>query len=196
MIARGAGGRETLRIDAGTERGVASGLAVVGANGVVGQVLDAGTGWADVLCVTDPSAGLAGAIEGGPHGTLRGTRTGLAMDHVLARHAIVPGMRVIATGEGGLFPAGALVGVVTRAEPDPGTPFLAGSGHFLDSCVAKLASLGECPLADAVDMAGAAPRALLGLPAVGLKKGAPADVILYEVAPFRVVKTVVNQAMA
>lgn len=125
VVARGVGGRQTVRIDTGTERGVAAGLAVIGPNGIVGQVLDAGPGWADVLCVTDPMAGLAGRIDGGPHGILRGTRTGLAMDHVLARHTVAPGALVLATGEGGVFPAGQVVGVVRAVEPQPGTPFLA-----------------------------------------------------------------------
>lgn len=125
VIARGGGGRQTVRIDVGTERGVAPGLAVLGPDGVVGQVLDAGAGWSDVLCVTDPMAGLAGRLEDGPHGLLRGTHTGLAMDHVLTRHTVVPGTRVVASGEGGVFPAGQVVGVVQSVEPAPGTPFLA-----------------------------------------------------------------------
>lgn len=72
----------------------------------------------------------------------------------------------------------------------PGTPFLAGSGVFLDACVAKLASLGEMPLADVLDAASANPRALLGLPSVTLTPGSSADVNLYESDPFRVVHTV------
>ncbi|MGL4553106.1 MAG: N-acetylglucosamine-6-phosphate deacetylase [Gemmataceae bacterium] len=71
----------------------------------------------------------------------------------------------------------------------PGTPFLAGSGVLLDACVAKMASLGELPLADVLDLAGANPRALLGLPAVDLREGSPADVLLFEDEPFRVVAT-------
>jgi N-acetylglucosamine-6-phosphate deacetylase len=74
----------------------------------------------------------------------------------------------------------------------PGTPFLAGSGVLLDACVAKLASLGELPLADVLDLAGANPRRLLNLPMVGLQPGSPADVLLYEDDPFRVVETFVG----
>ena len=74
----------------------------------------------------------------------------------------------------------------------PGTPFLAGSGVLLDTCVSKLASLGELPLADVLDLAGANPRRLLDLPMVGLETGSPADVLLYEDEPFRVVETFVG----
>src|SRR5690606_41267296 len=106
VIAHGGGGRTTLRLDAGVERGVAPGLAVVGARGVVGQVVAAGTGWSDVLGLTDPTHGLAGAIDDGPRGVLRGTRTGLAMDQVLSSHEVVLGAPVTTTGASGVFPPG------------------------------------------------------------------------------------------
>jgi len=62
----------------------------------------------------------------------------------------------------------------------PGTPYLAGSGSFTDQCVAHLLKLGLATLPDAVDMASARPRELLGLPRRGLKVGDPADLILFE----------------
>ncbi|MBY0233250.1 MAG: amidohydrolase family protein, partial [Gemmataceae bacterium] len=71
----------------------------------------------------------------------------------------------------------------------PGTPYLAGSGVFLDACVAHLASLGWS-LPDCLDMASAHPRALLGLPGGSLETGQPADLVLFHEAPFRVVGTV------
>jgi N-acetylglucosamine-6-phosphate deacetylase len=76
----------------------------------------------------------------------------------------------------------------------PGTPFLAGSGVFTDECLNFLLSLAEVSLGDALDMAGARPRRLLGLPAVGLEPGSPADLVLFEHDrdhPFRVQATVV-----
>jgi N-acetylglucosamine-6-phosphate deacetylase len=62
----------------------------------------------------------------------------------------------------------------------PGTPFLAGSGVFTDACVTHAASVGGISLADALDMAGARPRELLGLKAVPLAVGAPADLVLLD----------------
>ena len=50
----------------------------------------------------------------------------------------------------------------------PGTPFLAGSGVFTDTCVAAVMRMAGVSLADAVDMASVRPRELLGLPTVGL----------------------------
>jgi N-acetylglucosamine-6-phosphate deacetylase len=50
----------------------------------------------------------------------------------------------------------------------PGTPFLAGSGVFTDSCVSNAIRMAGVSLADAIDMASARPRELLGLRPAGL----------------------------
>ncbi|MHB1421929.1 MAG: N-acetylglucosamine-6-phosphate deacetylase [Gemmataceae bacterium] len=65
----------------------------------------------------------------------------------------------------------------------PGTPFLAGSGLFTDACIAHLLTLGEVSLAEAMDMAGARPRQLLGLEPRPLQVGAPADLVLFDWQP-------------
>src|SRR5947209_18955818 len=65
----------------------------------------------------------------------------------------------------------------------PGTEYLAGSGAFTDHCVATLLGLGEVSLADAVDMATARPRQLLGLPPRELRVGEPAELIVFEWQP-------------
>ena len=74
----------------------------------------------------------------------------------------------------------------------PGTPFLAGSWAFTDLCVRHLLSLGETTLADTLDLAGAQPRRLLGLPARAVEDG---DVVLFDWQPgedFRLVAAVVD----
>lgn len=126
VVARGGGGRRTLRLDAGVERGLRPGLAVLGPEGVVGQLVTVGEGWSDVLAVTDPLHGSAARLaETGVVGTVRGTSDGLAMDHVLARYPVVPGEQVLTTGEGGVFPPGLPLGHVVEVAPDLGGPFLA-----------------------------------------------------------------------
>jgi N-acetylglucosamine-6-phosphate deacetylase len=65
----------------------------------------------------------------------------------------------------------------------PGTDYLAGSWAFTDQCVATVLSLGDVCLADALNMAGARPRELLGLPARTLEAGQPADLILFDWSP-------------
>lgn len=61
-----------------------------------------------------------------------------------------------------------------------GTPYLAGSGSFTDACVAHAVRVGGVSAADALDMAGARPRELLGLAARNLAVGHPADLMLLD----------------
>ncbi len=61
-----------------------------------------------------------------------------------------------------------------------GTPFLAGSGHFTDLCVANAIRMAGITLGEAVDLASAQPRRLLGLPVTKLEPGAPADLMLFD----------------
>ena len=62
----------------------------------------------------------------------------------------------------------------------PGTSYLAGSWAFTDLCVDNAVTLGGVSLRDAIDMAGANPRELLGLPPLELVEGAPADLVVFE----------------
>jgi N-acetylglucosamine-6-phosphate deacetylase len=60
-----------------------------------------------------------------------------------------------------------------------GTPFLAGSGHFTDVCVANMVRMAGVTLADAIDMAAIRPRELLGLPVPRIAVGEPANMMLF-----------------
>ena len=65
----------------------------------------------------------------------------------------------------------------------PDTAYLAGSGVFTDACVATVLTDSEVSVADALDMASARPRALLGLEPRPLQPGAAADLILFDWQP-------------
>jgi N-acetylglucosamine-6-phosphate deacetylase len=65
----------------------------------------------------------------------------------------------------------------------PGTPFLAGSGVFTDVCVANAIHMAGVSLRDAIDMAGARPRELLGLPQNELAVGATGPLMLFDWEP-------------
>lgn len=64
-----------------------------------------------------------------------------------------------------------------------GTPFLAGSGHFTDVCVANVIHMTGVSLADAIELASARPRQLLGLPVTTIEVGQPADLMLFDWQP-------------
>jgi N-acetylglucosamine-6-phosphate deacetylase len=61
-----------------------------------------------------------------------------------------------------------------------GTPYLAGSWAFTDLCVGNVIRFAGVTLRDAVDMAGARPRELLGLPPRRLEPGMPAELVLFD----------------
>jgi N-acetylglucosamine-6-phosphate deacetylase len=76
-----------------------------------------------------------------------------------------------------------------------GTGYLAGSWAFTDVCVGNVMRFAGVSLADAVDMAGARPRELLGLPPRRLEVGQPAELILFdwqEGGDFRVCATILG----
>ena len=65
----------------------------------------------------------------------------------------------------------------------PGTPFLAGSGVFTDDCVGKTTRMADVSLKDAIDMASARPRDLLGLPTWELSAGGKTPLMLFDWEP-------------
>jgi N-acetylglucosamine-6-phosphate deacetylase len=65
----------------------------------------------------------------------------------------------------------------------PGTPFLAGSGVFLDSCLDFVLRHTELSLRDAIHMATLHPRSLLRQPSQSLCPGQSADFVLFDHAP-------------
>ncbi len=76
----------------------------------------------------------------------------------------------------------------------PGTSYLAGSWAFTDLCVGNVTRFAGVSLRDAVDMASARPRELLGLPPRLLEAGQPADLMLFdgeEGGDFRVTHTMI-----
>jgi N-acetylglucosamine-6-phosphate deacetylase len=65
----------------------------------------------------------------------------------------------------------------------PGTPFLAGSGVFADRCIPVVMRAAGVSLRDAIDMASARPRELLGLPSWKLGAGCSTPLMLFDWEP-------------
>jgi N-acetylglucosamine-6-phosphate deacetylase len=65
----------------------------------------------------------------------------------------------------------------------PGTPFLAGSGVFTDACIPIVMRATGVSLKDAIDMASAHPRELLGLPPWDLTAESKAPLVLFDWEP-------------
>ena len=81
---------KTVIIDKGTGEGVQRGMPVVTPDGVAGLVIDASTGYAKVLLITDQNSAVDALTQSSrARGIVKGDFSGkLRLDHVLRRHDI------------------------------------------------------------------------------------------------------------
>ena len=69
---------QTITLDVGTDDGVETGLTVMGASGVVGQVISASAGSSTVRLLSDPASGAAAIVQSSrAEGIVRGSLSGL-----------------------------------------------------------------------------------------------------------------------
>jgi len=110
-----------ITIDRGSADGVAAGMPVVGAQGLLGQTVGVTKHSARVRLITDPNSGVAAMVqstraEGIVHGTLDGK---LTLDFVSSETTVRAGDVVISSGMGGVYPKGLIVGEITRVRNAP-----------------------------------------------------------------------------
>jgi rod shape-determining protein MreC len=110
----------SMLVMAGAKHNVVKGNPVLAAEGLVGRVIEAGDRAARVLLLTDMNSRIPVMVEGqGWRGILAGTNGELPLLEHLPPEAlkdIGPGMRVVTSGHGGLFPFGLPVGEVAKGE--------------------------------------------------------------------------------
>jgi len=117
---------QTMVIDAGGEQGIETGLVVVVAGGLVGRVVDVGPRAARVLLLSDPRSAVNVQIQGSAtSGIVRALAGGeFILDFVERDAAVREGELVVTSGLGGTYPAGLLVGQVTKvAQEEPSRLF-------------------------------------------------------------------------
>ena len=107
-------------LDRGTQQGVEAGLAVLDANGVIGQVTRVHPVQSEVTLLTDRTQSIpVSVVRNGVRGVLYGVGRGmLEMRHVLAEVDIQPGDRLVTSGLDGIFVPGLPVATVTRVDRD------------------------------------------------------------------------------
>jgi len=108
----------TVLIGAGERDGVRRGQAVATGDGVVGRVVGTGHRAARVLLLTDLNSRIPIVIQGT---RLRAMLVGdnsarPRLEYLPSGATITPGDRVVTSGDGGLFPEGLPIGVVTAVE--------------------------------------------------------------------------------
>ncbi len=120
--------RHTLVIDKGTRDKVYEGQAVIDAEGIIGQIIDAGVLSSQAMLISDPGHDLPVEVNrNGLRTIARGTGEFDRLDlPFLPNNAdIEPGDLLVTSGRGGAFPAGYPVGIVESVTRIPQEPFAA-----------------------------------------------------------------------
>ena len=113
---------QTVTIDVGSEDGVETGLTVMGAYGVIGQVISTAPSSATVRLITDPQSGAAAMLQATrAEGVVRGSLNGLLyLENVEADVQVAVGDIVLTSGLGGSYTRGLLIGLVVSVDGKQG----------------------------------------------------------------------------
>lgn len=108
----------TVVIDRGSSSGVRDGMAVVAADGVVGQIIKVAPSTSRVLLFTDHASGIAATIQRSrARGVVKGKEGGLcSMEFTTRDEDVKVGDLVISSGVGGVFLKGLPIGEVTMVK--------------------------------------------------------------------------------
>ncbi|NND41057.1 MAG: rod shape-determining protein MreC [Silicimonas sp.] len=110
--------RQSVLLNVGAARdGIKDGWAVTDGLGLVGRVAGVGRSSSRVLLLTDSASRVPVTIQpSGQRALLTGDNSALpVLDFIEAPEEVRPGDRVVSSGDGGVFPAGLLVGNVVLA---------------------------------------------------------------------------------
>jgi rod shape-determining protein MreC len=104
-----------LTIDSGSQQGIEKGMPVVTERGLVGRITDAGSNWAKVMLIIDPSSSVNALIQTSrATGVVEGQVGGsLAMKYIPQGETVNVNDIVLTSGLGGNFPQKLIIGQVT-----------------------------------------------------------------------------------
>lgn len=108
----------TLTIDRGSSSGVREGMAVMAADGIVGQIIKVSQGNSRVLLLTDHASGIAATIQRSrARGVVKGKGEGMcSLEFTTREEDVKVGDQVVASGIGGVFPKSARIGEVSMVK--------------------------------------------------------------------------------
>ena len=151
---------QTVTIDVGTDDGVETGLTVMGAYGVIGQVVSASPSSATVRLITDPQSGAAAMLQvTRAEGVVRGSLDGLLyLENVEADVQVAVGDIVLTSGLGGSYTRGLLIGLVVSVEGNQGD----SSRRIVVSPNETASNLEEVIVVFSAKAAGVSPSAAQG----------------------------------
>lgn len=137
--------RHHILLDRGRQHGIYVGQPVLDQQGVIGQIIRADPLTATAILITDPNHALPIQINRTGVRTLAlgtGNFQELELPHIPNNEDVKVGDLLVTSGMGGRFPRGYPVGMVTRVEFDPGSPF----AHIVAKPVARLDRIREVML--------------------------------------------------
>lgn len=109
-----------IRIDRGSEDGVAAGMGVISPGGLVGRILRVTGNYADVLTLLDPTSNIDVVIQRSrARGIISGQSKQLTckLKYVDKLEDVVIDDTVVSSGFGSIFPKGLLVGYISAVIP-------------------------------------------------------------------------------
>jgi len=111
--------RQSVLLNVGARDGIRDGWAAMDGIGLVGRISGVGDRTARVILLTDSNSRIPVVVQpSGQRGLLSGDNTpGPPLEFLEAPDLVRPGDQVMTSGDGGVFPAGLLVGTVAQA-PD------------------------------------------------------------------------------
>jgi rod shape-determining protein MreC len=111
--------RQSVLLNVGTRDGIRDGWAAMDGIGLVGRISGVGQETARVILLTDPASSIPVTIQpSGQRAMVSGNNSALPVVEFLESPELVrPGDRVVTSGDGGVFPAGLVVGAVAQS-PD------------------------------------------------------------------------------
>ncbi len=113
----GPAGRQILTVDRGQDDGIARGMPVVVADGVVGRIHAVTSRTSDVLLVVDTYSSIAVRVDRTrARANVRGTGKpdGARLEYALRSEEMIEGDLLVTSGTDGVFPRGLPVGKVTQ----------------------------------------------------------------------------------
>src|SRR5436190_11926097 len=114
----------SVTINRGSSNGLRVNMPVISGEGLVGRVEQVASNWSTVVLVIDPRSSVAGRLAvSGETGLVTGERNRpLVMDLVNPGTTVAPQEQGVTSGlEGGVYPPGILIGVVTSEYSRPGS---------------------------------------------------------------------------
>lgn len=108
--------RQSVLLNVGARDGIRNGWATMDGLGLVGRISGVGNTTSRVILLTDSNSAIPVVIQpSGQHALMTGDNTASPpLDFIESPEDVRPGDRVVSSGDGGVFPAGLLVGQVAQ----------------------------------------------------------------------------------